>query len=122
MDVTKVAAYSSLFKDLTSLWSGLKGDDKEKLDGVLKKVIANFVPDEGLERQKNFFLTSNDILPMKIAALAMDPVVRDYVSKRVTIHDPGGATLEVTEEQLTIVKCRHCGGLQILDDLRQTEA
>lgn len=122
MEITKVAAYSSLLKDLTSLWAGLQGDDKKKLDGVLKKVVTNFVPDEGLERQKKFFLESNDILPMKIAALAMDPGVRDYISRRVTVHTPEGVVAEVTEEQITIVKCRHCGGLQILDDLTRTEA
>lgn len=118
MDVTRVAHYSSLLKDLTSLWAGLQGDDKKRLDGVLKKVVVNFITDQSLERQKKFFLESNDILPMKIAALAMDPQVREYISNRVTIK-PGNSDTVSDEDAVPIVKCRHCGSLQILDDLQK---
>lgn len=120
MDVTKVAVYSSIIKDLSGLWSSLQGDDKARLDSVLKKVVKTFVPDEGLERQKKFFLESTDVLPMKIAALVMDPQVRKYVSSRVSVKAPESDESSTEEDVLPMVKCRHCGSIQILDELRRT--
>lgn len=102
------------------LWTSLQGDDKARLDGILKKVVTNFIPDEGLERQKQFFLTSNDILPMKIAALAMDPVVRSYISDRIKITPNSFEQGGDVDDLLPMVKCRHCGSVQILDDLRRS--
>lgn len=119
MDVTRVAAYSSIIKDLSGLWSGLQGDDKARLDAVLKKVVKTFVPTEGLERQKRFFLESTDVLPMKIAALVMDPEVRKFVSSRVAIKEPQPDAELSDEDMLPMVKCRHCGSIQILDELRR---
>lgn len=117
MDVTRISAYSSLAKDLKALWDGLSGEDRDKVDAICKRLVQAFVPEGTLDRQRHFFLTSNDVLPMKLVGLFLDKEVRETVKSKIKgMSHSGEVQFEGDVLQGVIVKCRQCGSLQQLDD------
>lgn len=108
MELADVAALVSIGKDLKSIWDNVAGDDRKKLDSVVRKLGETLIKDPALERQKQFLVSGTDELPIRLAGLVLDKQLRKKIAMRVSDH-------RVKSDDVAVVKCRQCGALQDLD-------
>lgn len=105
MDVQQLAAYASIFKDAKSIWTSISGDDKAKVDAIVRRAADVLMISPALQAQKEFLVNGTDELPLRLAGCFLHKNVQDRLA-RLTEEDSFDA--DVTH----IVKCRQCGALQ----------
>lgn len=116
MDVQKIAAFGSIAKDLKDLWDSVSGDDRKKVDALVRKVADVIITSPDLTEQKDFLVNGPDELPLRLTGYFLHKNVQKRLKAAMNASDPAR-----DDDSIYIVKCRQCGGLQDISrgDLEQ---